>query len=155
MPARSRRLLAGLVLVTALVAGSAPMDSASAAPRRISEDQQTVRELVNDTRGNNGLRGLAIDGGFSDKATNWARELVRCQCLKHRAGPYGAAPGWCAAAENVGRGYSLSQIHQAFLGSPPHKANILTARMTTIGVGVATDANGEIFVVQAFQDRTC
>jgi uncharacterized protein YkwD len=152
MSSRPRRLIAGLLLVFSLCAVAAPMDTAGAT---INDNQERVRELVNDTRGNNGLRGLAILQGFSDKATLWARELVRCQCLKHRDGPYGANPGWCAAAENVGRGYSLEQIHRAFLGSPPHRANILTGRFTHIGVGVATDANGEIFVVQAFQDRTC
>jgi uncharacterized protein YkwD len=152
MSSRPRRLLAGLVLLAALLAAAAPAD---AAPRRITEDQQDVRALVNNTRGNNGMRGLEILAGFSDKATLWARELVRCQCLKHREGPYGANPGWCAAAENVGRGYSLEQIHRAFLGSPPHRENILTRRFTHIGTGVARDAQGEIFVVQAFQDRNC
>jgi uncharacterized protein YkwD len=154
MSSRPRRLFAGILLCLSLSAVALPMDAASAGSR-ISADQQRVRELVNQTRGNNGLRGLEILPGFSDKATNWARELVRCQCLKHRNGPYGANAGWCAAAENVGRGYSLEQIHRAFLGSPPHRENILTRRMTHIGVGVARDASGEIFVVQAFQDRTC
>ena len=152
MLSRSCRLLAGLALLAGLFAASAPAD---AAPRRITEDQQRVRELVNLTRGNNGMRGLEILDGFSDKATLWARELASCQCLKHRNGPYGANPGWCAAAENVGRGYSFSQIHQAFLNSPPHRENILTRRFTHIGTGVARDAQGEIFVVQAFQDRSC
>ena len=152
MSSRPRRLLAGLILLAALFAASAPAD---AAPRTINDKQRQVQALVNNTRDNNGMRGLGILQDFSDKATLWARELVRCQCLKHRNGPYGAAPGWCAAAENVGRGYSLEQVHRAFLGSPPHRENILTRRFTHIGVGVATDANGEIFVVQAFQDRSC
>ena len=152
MSQRSRRLLAGLLLLMALLATATPAD---AAPRRITDDQERVRELVNDTRANHGLRGLEILAGFSDKATLWARELARCQCLKHRQPPYGANAGWCAAAENVGRGYSLAQVHQAFLGSPPHRENILTRRFTSIGTGVARDAQGEIFVVQAFQDRTC
>jgi uncharacterized protein YkwD len=152
MPARSRRLLAGLFLATALFVAAAPADLAQAAP---STDQKSVQRLVNQTRGNNRLGALTFNDDFSNKATLWARELVRCQCLKHRAGPYGAAPGWCAAAENVGRGYSFAQIHNAFLNSPPHRANILTGRFNIIGVGVATDRNGEIFVVQAFQDRSC
>jgi uncharacterized protein YkwD len=151
MSSRSRRLLAGLVLVVALFAAATPADAGS----RFTQDQLDVRTMVNHTRDNNGMRGLTILGGFSDKATQWARELVRCQCLKHRDGPYVANPGWCAAAENVGRGYSLEQIHRAFLGSPPHRENILTRRFTHIGTGVARDAQGEIFVVQAFQDRNC
>lgn len=151
---RLRRLLAGTLLVGAMFAASAPADLAGAAPRAVSADQERVRELVNGTRGGNGQRGLTMDRVFADRALNWARELARCQCLKHRNGPYGAPAGWYAAAENVGRGWSLEQVHRAFLGSSGHRANILTARFTHIGTGVARSASGEIFVVQAFMDRT-
>ena len=155
MLARPRRLLAGLLLVGALFAVSVPMDAASAAPRAISDDQEEVRDLVNNTRDNNNLRGLAMHQQFADKALLWSRELARCQCLKHRTGAYGAPAGWCAAAENVGRGWSLAQVHRAFLGSPPHKANMLTRRFTHIGTGVTQDAGGEYFVVQAYADLSC
>jgi uncharacterized protein YkwD len=147
-----RRLLAGAVLVLALLATATPAD----ARPRITADQERVQELVNRSRNNNGVRtNLQITQPFSDKATQWARHLVACQCLEHRAGPYGANPGWCSAAENVGRGYSFVQIQNAFMASTLHRNNILNREFTTIGVGVAEDANGEIFVVQAFQDRAC
>ena len=151
---RPRRLLAGFVLVLGLMLGSLPIDAVDARPRGISSDQERVRELVNDTRGNNNRRGLTMNKQFADRALNWARELARCRCLKHRQGPYGAPAGWYAAAENVGRGWSLEQVHRAFLNSPGHRENILTRRFTHIGTGVARAANGEIFVVQAFMDRT-
>jgi uncharacterized protein YkwD len=91
---------------------------------------------------------------FADRAQNWARHLAECRCLEHRNGPYGAPPGWFAAAENVGRGWSLAQVQRAFMNSPPHRENILTRRWTHIGTGVAEAPNGELFVVQAFMDRT-
>ncbi len=149
---RPRRLLAGLLLTGALFTVAVPMQPAAAG---VTDDQETVRQLVNRTRGNNSLRGLGMDLTSAERAQNWARHLVACQCLEHRAGPFGATPGWCAAAENVGRGWSLAQIHQAFLGSPPHRANMLTPRFTHIGTGVARDRGGEIFVVQAYEDKTC
>ena len=149
---RIRRLLAGLLLVGALLTGV--QVDADAAPRAFSSDQQRVRQLVNNTRANNRMGALTMNKQFADRATLWARELARCQCLKHRQPPYGAPPGWYAAAENVGRGWSLAQVHQAFMGSSGHRANILTRRFTHIGTGVARSARGEIFVVQAFMDRT-
>jgi uncharacterized protein YkwD len=155
MSSRPRRLLAGLLLSGALFAVSVPMNPAEAAPRRITANQEEVRDLINNTRDGNRLRGLAMHQLFADRATLWARELARCQCLKHRPGPYGAPAGWCAAAENVGRGWSLAQVHRAFLGSPPHRANMLTPRFTHVGTGVVQDAGGEYFVVQAYMDRTC
>ena len=155
MLSRSRRLLAGLLVAGALLA-VAPGE-VDAAPQReaISANQERVRQLVNQTRGNNGLRGLAMHQLMADRALNFARALRDCQCLKHRNGPYGAPAGWCAAAENVGRGWSLEQVHRAFLGSPPHRENMLTPRFTHIGTGVVQDSGGEYFVVQAYADLTC
>ncbi len=152
MSSRSRCVIAGLLLTASLIAVSAPMSPAGAG---VTNQQENVRAQVNRTRDNNNLRGLTMHQVFADRAQNWARHLVACQCLEHRAGPYGAPAGWCAAAENVGRGWSLEQVHRAFLGSPPHKANILTGRFTHIGTGVAQDRGGEYFVVHAFMDRTC
>ena len=68
--------------------------------------------------------------------------------------PYGAPAGWYAVAENVGRGWSLAQVHRAFMGTRGHRATILTRRYTHLGTGVARAGNGEYFVVQAFMDRT-
>jgi uncharacterized protein YkwD len=153
MSSRPRRLLAGLVLLTSLLVISTPVDANAGQPI-VTRDQETVRALVNQTRGGYRLRGLAMHAEFAARATAWARELARCRCLKHRNGPYGAPAGWQAAAENVGRGWSFEQIHRAFLGSPPHRENILTPRYTHIGTGVARASNGEIFVVQAFVDLT-
>jgi uncharacterized protein YkwD len=148
---RLRRLLAGLLLSGVLFALSVPMEPAGAG---VSNEQENVRLMVNHTRDNNNLRGMARGPAISnDRAQNWARHLVACQCLEHRTGAFGATPGWCAAAENVGRGWSLEQIHRAFLGSPPHRQNMLTGRFTHLSTGVAKDAGGEIFVVQAYEDR--
>ncbi len=154
MSSRSRRFLAGLFVAGALLTVT-PGD-VDAAPRGgISANQERVRDLVNGTRGNLSRRGLVMHRNFASRAQAWAAELARCQCLKHRAGPYGAPVGWCAAAENVGRGWSLEQVHRAFLGSPPHRENLTTRRFTHIGTGVVQDRGGEYFVVQAFTDLTC
>ena len=150
---RLSRHAAVVLLLAALALSSFPVAPAEAGAV-YSSDQIRVRQLVNDTRGNNNRRLLTLNKDFSNKATLWARELARCRCLKHRNAPYGAPNGWYAAAENVGRGWSMAQVHQAFLGSSGHRANILNRRMTHIGVGVAQSSNGEYFVVQAFMDRS-
>ncbi len=154
-PSRPGRLLAALLLVGVLFTGL-PVDTTEARPRgsTYSTEQVRVRQLVNQARSNHRRRNLAMSKTFADRATLWARELARCRCLKHRRAPYGAPRGWYAAAENVGRGRSLARIHRAFMRSSAHRATILNARYTHIGTGVARAANGEIFVVQAFMDRT-
>ncbi len=150
----NRRFVAGLLLALVLVAGLLPAP-AGAAPRAVTSDQERVAELVNEARANNRRSQLSqANLTFNDRAQAWARELARCRCLKHRNGPYGAPAGWYAAAENVGRGWSFAQVQQAFMNSPGHRENILTRRFTHIGTGVAYAPNGEMFVVQAFMDRT-
>ena len=97
-----------------------------------------------------GLGRAVADPAVGDRA--------RRQCLEHRAAPYGLTRGWCAAAENVGRsgdGGTLGGVHTAFMNSSGHRANILNARWTDLGVGVARDARGEYFVVHVFADYTC
>jgi uncharacterized protein YkwD len=58
------------------------------------------------------------------------------------------------AAENVGRAYSAAGAQRGFMTSPGHRSNILDARMTTIGIGVARgrEENGvsPLFVTQVF-----
>ena len=141
------------------VTTSAPTSPASPILRSVdgafavSTGQVAVHRQVNRTRAANGLNGLrrAVTSA-TDAAQNWAERLRNCQCLRHRSAPFGAPTPWYAAAENVGRGYTLTAVHNAFLRSPPHRANILTARMTHIATGVARDADGEYFVVHAFYD---
>ena len=88
------------------------------------------------------------------KAQQWAQALKNCSCLMHRSAPFDAPSGWKAAAENVGRGYSLQGVHDTFVASAAHRANLLTRRHTHIATGVAMASDGEFFVVQAFYDLT-
>ena len=151
---RFRRLLAGLVLTGSLFAVTLPMDAVDAAPVGYSTDQVQVRDLVNATRAANGLRPLAFHQVFANKAQTWAGVLAGCECLWHRNSPYGAGQGWYAVAESFGRGSSVSQVYDALLSSSMDRSSILTRRFTHIGTGVARAADGEVYVVLAFMDRT-
>jgi uncharacterized protein YkwD len=57
-----------------------------------------------------------------------------------------------AAAENVGMNSSASPADMVagFMGSPPHRANILNASYTGIGIGAYRDARGVWWVTQDF-----
>lgn len=53
---------------------------------------------------------------------------------------------WRAWGENVAVGYRTpSDVVAAWMGSPGHRANVLNAAFTTIGIGVATDADGRAY----------
>jgi uncharacterized protein YkwD len=165
-PARLRRTLAAALLSAALVgapaltatADASVPDAGESTTRVMNRNQEIVVGQVNRTRTNNRRRSLATNGLMNRRAMKWAAHLVACQCLEHRAAPFGTPAGWCGAAENIGRsgnGGTLGGVHNAFLNSPSHRANILNRRWTALGVGIARDRAGEYFVVQAFADFSC
>jgi hypothetical protein len=53
--------------------------------------------------------------------------------------------------ENVGMGGSASSIHQAFMNSAPHRANILDHDFTQVGIGTAYDDKGVLYITQVFR----
>jgi uncharacterized protein YkwD len=167
---RTRRGLAAALLAAAslftLLAPVAPAGarstdataSTAATTRVMNRNQNVVVGQVNRARTARDRRAILTNGLMNRKAMNWAAHLRDCQCLQHRAAPYGLTRGWCAAAENVGRsgdGGTLGGVHTAFMNSSGHRANILNPRWTDLGVGVARDRRGEYFVVHVFADYSC
>ena len=52
-------------------------------------------------------------------------------------------------SENVDEGPNAAAIHQSFMKSPQHRANILDTDMDSAGIGVA-DRNGQLYAVEDF-----
>jgi uncharacterized protein YkwD len=126
--------------------------------RAMTQSQRVVVGQVNRSRTSRNRHAIGTNRTMNTRAQAWAQHLRTCQCLQHRRAPYQLAPGWCAAAENVGRsgnGGTLTAVHNAFMRSTGHRANILNPRWTDLGVGVARDGAGEYFVVHVFADYRC
>jgi hypothetical protein len=68
--------------------------------------------------------------------------------------PYmpGQAGSWREWGENVGGGGSVDDIHNAFMNSSEHRANILGPAYNLIGIGVASWSGG-VMVVEDFVAR--
>ena len=58
-------------------------------------------------------------------------------------------PAWRGVAENVGVGYSVKQLHDAFMGSTGHRNNILNPSYNRVGIGVVL-SGGRIWVTVRF-----
>ena len=56
---------------------------------------------------------------------------------------------WRSLAENVGRGTSLTSVHNAFMNSTSHRNNILNRNFNYSGTGVARGC-GYVWVVHEF-----
>jgi uncharacterized protein YkwD len=113
-------------------------------------------DLANSTNGQRWLNGgtpFVIDPRLSTIAQAQANEMARTGVLAHRtdlvAQGNAFVPGWRAMAENVGVGASTQQVLDALMASPGHRGNIL-GDYNRLGVGVAVDGAGRVWVVQNF-----
>mgnify|MGYP001213421233 CR=1 FL=1 len=114
-----------------------------------SSEQARVADLVNQTRAQYGRSYLRDNLQLDQKAQAWAEHLARLNTLKHSNLPEGISYQWRSLAENVGYGGSIVQVHQAYMNSPGHRANILDSRWNYMGTGVAWRGN-RVFTVQVF-----
>ncbi len=57
-----------------------------------------------------------------------------------------------SAGENVAHADDLGRAHRALWSSPSHRGTLLHARFNSIGVGVARDSDGSVWVCQVFAE---
>ena len=107
--------------------------------------------LVNQTRAANGLPALQFNTMLYLKAQGWADHLARQGYLSHsRLADANWSTTWTKLGENVGVAYSIEGVHNAFMNSPSHRANIVDRSYNKIGTGVHVSADGRVWVVQEF-----
>jgi len=57
-----------------------------------------------------------------------------------------------ATGENVAHALNVARAHRALWASPSHRENLLQPRFDRVGIGVALDADGSIWVCEVFAD---
>jgi hypothetical protein len=67
--------------------------------------------------------------------------------LKERIAQHGGH--FVSMAENIAEGPSAATIHQEWMKSPPHRANLLDPQLDSLGIGVA-ERSGILFAVKDF-----
>jgi uncharacterized protein YkwD len=101
--------------------------------------------LVNRDRAAARLAPLVLDARLAAIARAHSRDMVEHDFVAHVSPSTGSAAQRVARAglrpalllENVGRAYSADEAESGFMASPGHRGNILDARATRIGIGVA------------------
>ncbi len=137
-------------------AAPAPTDDADALPGVSAYAQEVVR-LVNIERADAGLAPLTMDATLSAAAQVRAQEIdvsfshtrpdgTSCFTVLKEFGI-----GYRACGENIAKGSpSPARVVEGWMNSAGHRANILSANFTTIGVGVFADAAGTLHWAQLF-----
>jgi uncharacterized protein YkwD len=159
---RPRRVLARTVLFgisTILAAGMLASRPAETTGWDQSSAEATLWQLLNGARTNNGLAPLQQHGTLVSLARWRSADMLQrdyfshtipgCGCLVYTYyDSNGLKYSW--AGENIGWNSGLTdtdspiRVHEAFMASPGHRANVLDARFTQGGVGAGA-VDGQMF----------
>jgi uncharacterized protein YkwD len=142
---RGAAALLAMVLLAIALAGCLPSDS------------QSFVDRTNSLRQSKGIAPLATNGTLTKKAEDWAQRMASTGRLEHSTLSAGLSSlDWTALGENVGYSSPTSDtyltIHNAFVRSSAHYANLVNRRFTHMGVGVAKDSSGRVWVAEVFAD---
>lgn len=112
--------------------------------------EQDVIRLVNEIRAENGLRPLTYDWELGRVARYKSQDMKDNRYFSHTSPVYGSpfemirnfGISFRSAGENIAWGYATPQaVVNGWMNSSGHRANILNAGYTRIGVGYVADGN--------------
>ena len=160
-----------LGLVTAGVAAALALSGcASASTRReppapsvraLAVAQEQLGDLLNTFRADQGLPLIKRDAELDAVAEAWSLHLAETGDLAHNPAYAQLIPtGWSTSGENVGwldpAERPLSELpqalHEAWLDSPTHRANMTNAAYTAVGLGIAYDPEHGYYVTEDFAE---
>ncbi len=124
----------------------------------VSAAEQQAVQLMNADRRANGLADLKLSSALTAVARSHSQDMVTRSFFSH-TNPDGktvtdrlkaAGISYTAAGENIAENTSVEAAETAFMNSSGHRANILNSNYTTVGIGVAYDSQGKVYVTQDF-----
>lgn len=121
-------------------------------PTAVVSYADRVLALTNRERTSRGLRALSFSSCADGYANSWAGTLAAVGSLSHQAlSPILTACRARGVGENVAYGnVTAEQLVQMWMDSAGHRANILNASFTHLGVGDVTTSSGRVYGVQVF-----
>jgi len=138
-----------IVFLMATFLPSIPLNAA--ASQQPAGDEKILFEAVNRERAERGLRALKWDATLAEAAKRHTALMAGQSLLSHqlpgeeelqvRAAQAGAR--FIRIAENIGEASAVEELHNGWMHSPPHRANILSPQLTSIGIAV--QQSGELF----------
>jgi uncharacterized protein YkwD len=136
-------------LATTVILASSLLAPAGASAGPVREGRLLIK--INNVRADHGLAPLRTDPALAQYARAHARSMGAQGTLFHTP-DFAVICCWSAMAENIGMGYTVRGLHHEFMGSAPHRANILNPLLTEVGLGVVR-VNGALWVTEVFRRR--
>lgn len=143
------RIAAVLLLCVCLWLSGTATDQARAGES--AQRRAELLQLTNEARDHKDRAALALDAKLSRYAVKHSRAMAEAGGLFHTedvADKLGQRD-WSMWGENVGYGSSLTDVQAAFMGSTPHRRNILRAGFDHTAIGVV-ESDGNLWVTVIF-----
>ena len=120
--------------------------------------EQKLLNLLNEDRAKNGLPPLTLDPELSRLAQLKSNDMNSNHYFAHESPTYGNASQMLSAfgydyqgvGENIAHHANVEKAEAAFMSSDGHRSNILGSQWDKVGIGIAYDANGNVYVTQLF-----
>ncbi|NJM34698.1 MAG: CAP domain-containing protein [Rhodomicrobium sp.] len=159
-------MLGALVFAHAIAFSLA--NPAQAEEASLNKLRMLALQLVNASRKEHKLSPLALESKLTEAAQFHASDMMRRSYYAHSspegktvADRYQKAGGsrWVLTAENIAKcdgcppalsEAQIRKLHEGWMNSPGHKANILRAGLTGFGYGLAVTSGGTLYAVQTF-----
>ena len=128
-----------------------------------TEAARRLLALTNRDRQAAGLPALIWDDRVAKVAEGHSEEMKRTKVVAHVSPTTGSAADrvrvggikTAVVLENVARAYGVGEAHQGLMNSPGHRANLMSAAATHVGIAVVlgdevSGGRRELFVTQVF-----
>jgi uncharacterized protein YkwD len=124
------------VLIALGVGLTAVMLVAEPASADALSDEAGFVGKLNELRTSKGLAPVSVRDDLTTLARSWAGQMTAAGAISHNPALTTQAPAdWTRVGENVGLGGDVQSLHDAFVASPAHYANMV-GDYQFVGVGV-------------------
>lgn len=126
---------------------------------KLTKDEQELVDLTNKERVKKKLPALKVNPLLTRAARLHSANMAKQEKMEHRldgkdppdrAEAVGYRLGYVGENIAAGEMWSLGGLMRDWMGSRPHRENILSKRYTEIGVGMADTAKGERYYTLLF-----
>jgi uncharacterized protein YkwD len=167
-PRRFAAMVALAFAITAIGLFAAPgPTNAWSSGEYSSSSEKALVAMTNQSRAAAGLKALKVDSTLTVVARSRSKDMIVRNYFSHNIPPSGKmvfsildAKHYCysVAGENIGWNdypddVATKTIHQMFMGSADHRANILGKRWDVIGIGAYKGPSGKKMWTVLFADK--
>ncbi len=148
------------VVISALTWIAVALPSHAEDKKEPTAEEKSIVEITNNERETEKLSPLKINAVLSQVARAHAENMARTGMFEHVV--EGKTPSdrvkaagyrFAMCGENISKAegkFTPAEIVMGWMNSKPHRANILNAKYTEIGVGIFRTEKGDVYYTQVF-----